>query len=457
MKFTTYFLLFFVSLFVLSCQGIGKKSQVTVQTRTLSAQSMTQTDKFGDQNRAILRRDTPLSNLDHFPKIMSFSALNMERPMYVRAKDKMVTVIDRGDTLGFEGVKYPDESIILQELHRRFSLFQGYTLGLNRRRYDLNYAYLSSKKIYEEQKIYLESAFKKFKVGRDFKKQMQREIRYSYFCNLLGPYSITNTNVDSISPIFVETLNGCKKDLQNAIKTRKGTDKNVHTLVYDYNRFLSRKAMATDTAFDYQWLTVDKNFKGETREYIKFRLLKENFGAIGNYESAYNQFKTTCKDKDFVAYLDRLAVNNTHIFNAEELTSSLQDTAGQKLTWANILEKNKGKKIYLIVGNAYTLQLFGKELTEKAAYFEKHETQIVFVLTDRKKEQWQKVLETVVLPNFQQYYLGASDLPIQRVLEQPFSFVSTHFLDKTGRIALKNAANPNKQGLLMRQLVYAVR
>jgi hypothetical protein len=190
------FAFIFVLLLTVGCQSIGKKSQITIKSETLEQKLMTQNDKFGDKKREALIRNTPLSKNDHFPMFYTFMVHNMVRSMYIRPKNKVVTVVDKvhpsgtgnTDSLGFVGISYPDESIILQELNRRFSAFQGYTLGLNRRSHDLKDAYMSSERIYFEEKTYLKEAFKKHKTGRDFRKAVRREIRYSYICNLIGPY-----------------------------------------------------------------------------------------------------------------------------------------------------------------------------------------------------------------------------------------------------------------------------
>ena len=249
-----------------ACQSIGKKSQVTIQSKSVDAHQMFQNDKFGDKQADKLSQNTPLSKTDHFPMFYTFTVNYKVRAMYVRPKNKVVTVFDRLnssgldkiDSLDFVGVTYPDENIILEEINRRFSVFQGYTLGLYKRSRDLKDAFMSSKRIYEEEQAYMKEAFKKYKTGRDFRKALQRECRYSYICNLIGPFSKSGTNVDSISPEYVAQVNSLKKELRNIIKTRRGTDKNVQETVYDFNRFLSRKARGTDTAFDYQWTMAEQ-------------------------------------------------------------------------------------------------------------------------------------------------------------------------------------------------------
>ncbi|NJN35196.1 MAG: hypothetical protein HC817_14035 [Saprospiraceae bacterium] len=221
----------------------------------------------------------------------------IERVVFVRPKNKNIAIVTSGDSISFEGNGRREELIMFQELHRRFSLFNGYTLGLNRRAWDMNYAYLSSKEIFEEETRVLKNFYEKYKVSRDVQTFLNQEIKYSYFCNLLGPYSIKSANVDSLSPAFTKTLTGLGKDLKTAIRTRRGNSHNLHTLLYDYNRFLCRKDMQTDKAFEVQWASAQKNFKRETREYLHFKLIKEYFGIPKNYGTYWQIFKKNAKTK----------------------------------------------------------------------------------------------------------------------------------------------------------------
>ncbi len=484
-----------VLLCLIGCQSIGKKSQVTIQSQTLAEYNMMQNDKFGDKKTDALTRNTPLSKNDHFPKFYTFMLNHKVRAMYVRPKNKVVTVVERDnaagldkvDSLGFLGVSYPDENIILQELNRRFSAFQGYTLGLDKRKRDLKDAYNSSARIYFEEQKYLKEAFKKYKTGRDFRKAVLREIRYSYICNLIGPFSKAGVNVDSISQEYVGQVNSLKKEMRNIIKTRNGTDKNVQLTVYDFNRFLSRKAMKSDTAFDYQWLMAEQNFKGETREFLKFRLLRENYGAIPNYGFYLEKFKKTCKDKDFVTYLDDFEKKNAHEFNQSELETTLSDTAGQSLRWADILAKNKGKKIYLMISSFPVESLYGQQLANQKADFEQNNTEVIFFSTAYSKEQWLKSLKKGAANPFftvdsstlkamskreetkpkmsetkpiQSYHLGSDDSTLLRLLQPKdgeSKLLTSVLIDENGKVVLSQAADPANMGLLMRQLKHGVK
>jgi hypothetical protein len=440
---------------LMSCQSIGKKSQITIQTKTLDTQILMHNDKFGDQKMNWLRRDSTLKETDHFPKFYTFMVKNRIQAMYVRPKNKHVTIIDQADSLAFEGLTYPDEAVIMCELNRRFSAFQGYTLGLWKRSYDLKDAYLSSKKIYEEEQAYLKQAFKQFKTGRDFRKALLREIKYSYICNLIGPYSVKEVNVDSISQDYVKTVLGLKKDLNAIIKTRRGTDKNVQLVVYDYSRFLSRKTMKTETAFDHQWQSAEQNFKGETQEYLKFRILKENYGAISNYDAYFEKFKTSCKDKDFTTYLTDFAAHNTHDFNAAELGTTLSDSTGKTMSWADILAENKGKKIYLMASGLSSFAFQGEALAKKITDFEKNNVKVIFISSERRKEKWLNELKTDDAKLFQHYHTSATDAPLlafvnkKKEMESRFSNI---LIDENGKVVLCNAAYPSKFDLLLRQL-----
>lgn len=450
-------------LLTFACQSIGKKSQVTIQSKSVDAHQMFQNNKFGDKQADNLSQNTPLSKTDHFPMFYTFLVNHKVRAMYVRPKNKVVTVydrlnsagLDRIDSLDFVGVSYPDENIILQEINRRFSVFQGYTLGLYKRSHDLKDAYMSSKRIYVEEQAYMKQAFKQYKTGRKFRNALNRETRYSYICNLIGPFSKSGTNVDSISTEYIEQVNSLKKELRNIIKTRSGTDKNVHETVYDFNRFLSRKAMKTDSAFDYQWLMAEQNFTGETREFLKFRLLKENYGAIPNYAFYYDQFKKTCKDKDFVAYLDNWATKNDHVFNPLELAATLSDSTGQNLSWSDVLSKYKGKKIYLMVSDFPIFQFMEKLYANRIPIFEQNNTQLIFLSTNKSKEDWQKTLQMDEAKPFQHYHLAKEDTALLNFLKptgEGFKMSSNILIDENGKVILTNAADMNQMDMLQRQL-----
>ena len=448
-------LIFMAFCCLVSCQSIGKKSQITIQTKTLETQIMLHNDKFGDSKMIWLRRDTTVTENDYFPKFYTFMVKNRIQGMYVRPKNKRVTIIDQADSLAFEGLTYPDEAVIMCELNRRFSAFEGYTLGLWKRSHDLKDAYLSSKKIYEEEEAYLKQAFKQFKTGRDFRKAVTREIKYSYICNLIGPYSKKEVNVDSISQDYVKTVLGLKKDLNAIIKTRRGTDKNVQMVVYDYNRFLSRKAMKGETAFEHQWQSAEENFKGETQEYLKFRTLKENYGATSNYDAYFEKFKNSCKDKDFTTYLTDFAAQNTHNFDAAERGTTLTDSTGKVLSWADILAQNKGKKIYLMASGFSTFAFQGEALAKKINDFEKNNVKVIFISDERRKDKWLNDLKTDDAKLFQHYHLAAKDAALSaffdksREMKSEFSNI---LIDENGKVISRTAADVHKFDLLMRQL-----
>ncbi len=451
---------------IISCQSIGKKSQVSIESKSVDVQNMTQNDKFGDKRTDNLIRNTPLNKNEHFPMFYTIMLNNKVRAMYVRPENKNVTIVDRLnssgldriDSLDFVGVTYPDENIILQEINRRFSVFQGYTLGLYKRSRDLKDAYNSSKRIYDEEQAYMKEAFKKYKTGRDFRKALRREVRYSYICNLIGPYSKSGTNVDSISTVYIRQVDSVKKELRNIIKTRKGTDRNVHETVYDFNRFLSRQAMKTDTAFEYQWLMAEQNFKGETREYLKFKLLKENFGATPQYNTYFEQFKKGCKDRDFIDYLDKLSKKNDHIFNASELASALSDTSGQTLTWADILAKNKGKKIYLVASEFGDMPFFNQQFDGKMNDFEKNETNVIVISSGKVTSKMSSGMEIIGKKPYQQYKIATNESAFSNFLNpKGAAFRGSYciLIDKDGKVVLTDAADPQNFGLLLRQMKYS--
>ncbi len=448
-------LIFMAFCYLMSCQSIGKKSQITIQAKTLETQVAMHNDKFGDRKTNFLRRDSSVTETDHFPKFYTFMIKNRIQAMYVRPKNKHVTIIDQADSLSFEGLTYPDEAVILCELNRRFSAFQGYTLGLWKRSRDLKDAYLSSKKIYEEEQAYLKQAFKQFKTGRDFRKALRREIKYSYICNLIGPYSVKEVNVDSISQDYVKTVLGLKKDLKAIIKTRRGTDKNVQMMVYDYNRFLSRKAMKSERALAYQWQSAEQNFKGETQEYVKFRTLKENYGATRAYDAYFEKFKNSCKDKDFTTYLTDFAAQNTHNFDAAELGTTLTDSTGKTLLWADILAQNKGKKVYLMASGFSSFAFQGEALAKKMEDFEKNNVKVIFISDERRKDKWLNDLKTDDAKLFQHYHLAAKDTPFSTFIDksrQMKSQFSNILIDENGKVVSRTAADTRNFYLLLRQL-----
>lgn len=440
---------------LMSCQSIGKKSQIVIQSKALETQILMHNDQFGDRKNTWLRRDTIVQDTGYFPKFYTFMVKHRIQAMYVRSKNKRVAIVDQADSLAFEGLTYPDEAVILCELNRRFSAFQGYTLGLWKRSHDLRDAYLSSKKIYEEEQAYLKQAFKQFKTGRDFRRALQREIKYSYICNLIGPYSVKEVNVDSISQDYVKTVLSLKKDLKTIVKTRRGTDKNVQMMVYDYNRFLSRKAMKSETALEFQWQSAEQNFKGETQEYVKFRTLKENYGATTAYDTYLEKFRNSCKNKDFTTYLTDFAAQNTHNFDAAELETTLTDSTGKTLTWANILAQNKGKKIYLMASRFSTFAFQGEQLAKKIEDFEKNNVKVIFISDDRKRDKWLNDLKTEDAKLFQHYHLANKDAPLMTFIDgsrEIKSQFSNTLIDENGKVVSRTAADTRDFGLLLRQL-----
>ncbi len=448
---------FFLSSFflLLSCHTIGKKSQVSIQNKTLEEYSVRYIDKFGDYKTMRIDYKAPLSIKGHFPNIFMTQHNHIERVVFVRPKNKNIAIITSGDSISYEGSGSREELVIFQEMHRRFSLFNGYTLGLNRRAWDMNYAYMSSKEIYEEETRVLKNFYEKYKVSRDVQEYLNQEIKYSYFCNLLGPYSIKAANVDSLSPAFVKTLMGLGKDLKTAIRTRKGNAHNLHTLVYDYNRFLCRKEMLTDKAFEAQWASAQKNFKRETREYLKFRLLREYFGLLKNYDTYWQSFKKKSKDPDFVQYLEAFFEENKHTFSQFELYSEVEDTTGKTLTWLQVLAENKGKKVYLVLANNSFLTYTLNPITAKVADFTQKNCVIIALSDDEKKENWLKNLPQKNMNHVQFYRISDLKSPLSAYFDSnpnKSQLNRSFLLNKNGQVILTKLKETSKMALLLKQL-----
>jgi hypothetical protein len=442
-------------LFLISCHTIGRKSEISIHNKTLEPQYMSYIDKYGERKSVLVNYKTPLSIKEHFPKLVSTQFEYIERPVFIRSKDRSIHVVMRGDSISYEGNKKNEELVVLQEMHRRFSLFNGYTLGLYKRAKDLNYAYLSSKEVHREQMALLNNFYKKYKINRDLQKRLNEEIKYSYICNLLGPYSIKGVNVDSLSPAFVKTLEALNKDIRNAIKTRKGTGQNVYAMVYDYNRFLSRKDMEGEKAFETQWLKAEKKFKKETKEYIQFKLLKEYYGSLVQYDSYWQLFKKKCKDKDFVHHLEAFFQDNKYTFSDIERQSELIDSSGKSYTWEQILAQNKGKKAYINIVSHFMLQYNIANLEDIADKIEQKNCQIILISDDNKMQDWLKAYPKDAPQNIQFYRLKDLESPLAQYFRKMniiSRFSNSCLLNTNGQIIFKKLSEPTKASVFLKQL-----
>jgi thiol-disulfide isomerase/thioredoxin len=197
-----------------------------------------------------------------------------------------------------------------------------------------------------------------------------------------------------------------KRGMRNKLNNSQFLDYNAQRLVYFYNKRLCSSYLGKDNEFEQLWKSSELNFKGYTKEFIQFTLLKKfAYQKTAEYDNYYTKFVTTAKDRDFIKYLEQLTKKGNNKFSTEELTTILFDKTNNEVDFSSILKHYQGKKILIDFWASWCVPC-RKEMLEYPkieAELKKNNVIPIFLSIDENKEAWVKAIPDTKTSEYDHY------------------------------------------------------
>ena len=122
-------------------------------------------------------------------------------------------------------------------------------------------------------------------------------------------------------------------------------NRNYRSFIFTYNQFLARDSVSKYGKSHALYNTAKKAFTGQTRDYLLFQLVKTDL--IGE-SRLVQDFRETCKNKRYVAYIDSLIAKNKELnSNRDLLQDTLLQPDGVALSFAEFLRSHHGRPVYI--------------------------------------------------------------------------------------------------------------
>jgi thiol-disulfide isomerase/thioredoxin len=214
-----------------------------------------------------------------------------------------------------------------------------------------------------------------------------------------------------------------------------------------YVHYLSRDSMGTPAELAAQYQHARQALRGATRDYVLFFLLKQNLGKhLPTYATYLDRFRQESTTPAYVRYLDSLAARPTGLSARPDLAATpLRSRTGDVLTWAQLLERTKGRVLYVDLWASWCGPCLAEipASTTLQRALRGQPIQFVYISLDRDSANWHHALTThhLLQPGTQHYLLDPESTlakyfnapPIPRYL----------LLDKQGQVVSLDAARPS--------------
>ena len=445
MKAITFSILFLIPIFLSCSKRTVKEVKLSVKHLDDSKESkyitLTATNIFGeakfismkDTNYNALMNDLPIPQVFHY----AASGIYNFYPIFIRKNDIGLSVAK--DMVTNDDFYSNKESQLLKKLDaeglfstRGKSYFRD---GINCNKY--------AKGILKQHKYVMkqvDSLLSLQKYQKDFMNFTRNTFIYSYYGDLLDPFYYGK--IESNSNEYISKLYDLRDKLVDIIDFKKGINGSEMPLVYNYNLFLCRNFLNKEDEFKNLWDTASVIFKNDSRDYLKFKLLSEN---LQMPQIEFNRYKNEIENKRYQLYLDSVFALNNHYFTIEEKNTILEDSTGRSLSLNDILEKNKGKIIYLEFWASWCYPCrfemkYYKTVQEK---LEQNQVVPIFISIDEKKEQWKEALGKIPTTNYSHYLVKD-----KTVLNRFFNLHSVPkyvIIDKAGKVINYEAIGPRRK------------
>ncbi|TAN14299.1 MAG: TlpA family protein disulfide reductase [Chitinophagaceae bacterium] len=273
-----------------------------------------------------------------------------------------------------------------------------YTPGMNLHYFDsLCMAYKNRKlKIFK-------NVLSKKELTPDFIKNFYLTINNSYIVELVLPYLVPSSHYESLPKWYINKLLQYKGTFNDsAISCFE-----YRMAAFDYNKFLSEYYFK-DLSINHQFETAQKNFTGRTRDFILYKIMKNNMRKfLPSYSIFLRMFNSKCLSNDYKYHLDSLY----NIFSIASTPDSVNKATfltrgSKKVTLYNIISNNKGKVILIDFWATWCAPCkyqfpYLKKIRDS---YSKNDLTVIDISFDLRTEIWRKFLDNDASLAGIQYY-----------------------------------------------------
>ncbi|GEO02536.1 hypothetical protein AAE02nite_02000 [Adhaeribacter aerolatus] len=438
--------------------GLPNTITIVTERSTHHPASVSFQNEFGDYEHLSFNSDSisgqylPLNIKSRHPGLLQVSH-GSQVPAYLVTGDtlRLIPPIRYISNYAYQG-KRPGEINFYQLLDQKsLGMNAGDLMGVHRDEEVFHPRVKMLNYLVNQRRALLQRVKDSLALSPEFDRFIQNEITAHYLISLLAPFYRQPYKPQPLRPTYLDTL---------AHFYSSGFF-NQHHLVFSspgyrrsvifYTRFLSRASLQTPAAMETLYRTAHEKFSGQTRQYALFSLLKEHLPQNPNVAPFLELGKKDITYKPYRRYLDSLATRPKILTNNPQLlNNALTTLKGEKITWQELLARNRGKVMYVnFWASWFDLSLDQLVLSQQLqARLKESEVVFVYLSVDRPKDkvQWQQTIRARGLTQSNnQHYLINDQSPLATFItgkKDGFPLLNYLLISKTGQVAAIKARPP---------------
>lgn len=280
----------------------------------------------------------------------------------------------------------------------------------------------------------------------------EQEIKCFTLVELLSPFIYGNTSWKFFPTWYADSLTKFKHEIFGLDTTVAGVE--YKRALFSYNQFLCRDSLGGKNDFQVQFNSAVRNFKGDQRNFLMAYILRINkpYNPANFYDNVAT-FYNLCKNEYFLKYVKDKLDDKDFVYPDYVLKKTLLKDDKSTITWAELLNKNKGKLIFIDMWASWCppCLMLMKPLNEHIKFYKGKPITFIALSIDKKKQAWLKASKRyeVSQEGSGSYWIGQSDKFIQFLLtrrigeKMPLWIPRYIIIDANGNLITVNAIQPH--------------
>lgn len=417
-------------------------------------------DIFGDFIRVNFTQEAQQNTVKLFmkrPILLEFNANFKQYPVYAKPGDTIfISTHSQNNYYEFKTRGYSNYRINFFNFLDDYGYGMGYPDFFNRvfkasnYKNSLEFSFANYKN-----RLYLLNKYKsEHKLDVDFCDFAQLLVDTFYTQALLTPYltPISESQYNALPKNYSAII--YKSPLGKILKQSKwvNSSSSYRGMLVSYIRFLSRNSLYTSEELPTLYRNALDSLSGESRDYLLFFLMKNNIQrGGGDISKLYRKFHYDCVSQEYKTYIDSIFSRiNGVVSNPNIIKTELEDTSGQKISWEDILVKNKDKVLYIDFWASWCIPCL-----EQIPFSKKMESNLsgkkiifIYISVDKDKNKWLNSIRINTLSNISsQHYLLSDKSSLATYLGIPP--IPHYFtIDREGRPVFWDSTRPDNPATL---------
>lgn len=279
-------------------------------------------------------------------------------------------------------------------------------------------------------------------------KKIEQEIKCFTLVELLQPFAFGNTQWRYFPTWYADSLKRFKEEIFGTDTTLAGVE--YKRALFAYNQFLCRDSLGSKNDFQIQFNSAVRNFKGDQLYFLMAYILRINkpFNPANFYDNV-GTFYRLCKNEFFLKYVKDKLDDTDFVFPDFVLKKKLVRDDKTQTTWAELLDSNKGKLIFIDLWASWCAPCLieSKYIKEYIKYYKGKPIVFVSLSMDKKKKVWIKTSKRfeISAEGGEYYWLGEDAKFINFLLTRrekektPIWIPRFMIIDEKGRFITSNA------------------